>query len=954
LKTHGLISSLLLISIFAQACNAQAPVGMGGPAVGIYKNFAGAAGNEGQYITVDYDSNLLNERKLAVSGGLTLVDSGANAPITIGITNSLANGLTGATTAQGALNNVAGVSSTGDMLYYNGANWVHLAAGADGYFLTLAGGVPSWSAGTPGAGGGESFLVVNLSGALSGERAIAAGNGILGTDGGADGNYTLEVDDTVVLTLTGTQTATNKTLTSPKLTYHATDGLLLRNSAATADGKIVWADFGANRTLTIPDPGGNASFVMTAGNQTIAGTKTFSSAPVISQISNTGLLTLPTSADTLVGRATTDTLTNKLLSSAAFDTQITLNQTSGNYTITWNNPAANRGYRIQDMGTGADFLFKAQAESLTAGGVLYGDATKVRITAQGSSGQALISAGAGTPAFGTLGAGAGGTGTTSVPAKGTILVGNNAGTAYQVLAVGADGTFLKANSGVAGGVEWGTGGAGAGTVEEVQADDSGSSDLFTVTIGNDPTVNPNVVTTLTDPNDSANSYIWGHINGQGAGTVGYKTWTSFPVTEGHSELVLFGGNGTDGAESAFANETAENRTFNYSSVNVVGGNAHNVPGCYIFSQAEIFLDGNTMTGYRAAGRGQAGGAARPSASMIGVGAPHTSSSMDLNIYQIPQGPGGFGGSVTAAGAGGGGGASPVANGGAGGTGVGTGGYGGERVAVGASTMAAIKWGGGGGGGSTSTAGVSGSGGAGGGWIIFAACDEIEDSTASGATAITAAGNNGGNASAGSAGGGGGGGGGTLWFFSQQSVTLTERTTVVGGNGGNGLGSGFAGGGGGGGGLIFAHSPSNSIGSALVDGGSGGVATSGTANNGSDGSDGTATSVTGTPNAVNVAFAVDARGVFAQAKLLKTVAAMRGQDEKHFNLSQLRHSQWLAAWYAKPGKFNELCYALNYGGDVKEAIALSETQIEPVSMDESFMIQVERTAECDLVELLPAA
>jgi hypothetical protein len=37
--------------------------------------------------------------------------------------------------------------------------------------------------------------------------------------------------------------------------------------------------------------------------------------PVISQISNTGTLTLPTSTDTLVGRDTTDTLTNKTLTS---------------------------------------------------------------------------------------------------------------------------------------------------------------------------------------------------------------------------------------------------------------------------------------------------------------------------------------------------------------------------------------------------------------------------------------------------------------------------------------------------------------------------------------------------------------------------------------------------------------------------------------------------------------
>jgi hypothetical protein len=41
--------------------------------------------------------------------------------------------------------------------------------------------------------------------------------------------------------------------------------------------------------------------------------------PVISTISNTGTITLPTSTDTLVGRATTDTLTNKTLTSAVLN-----------------------------------------------------------------------------------------------------------------------------------------------------------------------------------------------------------------------------------------------------------------------------------------------------------------------------------------------------------------------------------------------------------------------------------------------------------------------------------------------------------------------------------------------------------------------------------------------------------------------------------------------------------
>ena len=61
---------------------------------------------------------------------------------------------------------------------------------------------------------------------------------------------------------------------------------------------------------------GNAvTFAIDSTVTTLTGTQTLTNktltTPVISSISNTGALTLPTSTDTLVGRATTDTLTNK-------------------------------------------------------------------------------------------------------------------------------------------------------------------------------------------------------------------------------------------------------------------------------------------------------------------------------------------------------------------------------------------------------------------------------------------------------------------------------------------------------------------------------------------------------------------------------------------------------------------------------------------------------------------
>lgn len=51
----------------------------------------------------------------------------------------------------------------------------------------------------------------------------------------------------------------------------------------------------------------------TGSGPVVFGTSPTLSSPVISTISNTGTLTLPTSTDTLIGRATTDTLTNKTL-----------------------------------------------------------------------------------------------------------------------------------------------------------------------------------------------------------------------------------------------------------------------------------------------------------------------------------------------------------------------------------------------------------------------------------------------------------------------------------------------------------------------------------------------------------------------------------------------------------------------------------------------------------------
>jgi hypothetical protein len=89
---------------------------------------------------------------------------------------------------------------------------------------------------------------------------------------------------------------------------------------ATGDITALTAGTGisiSSATGPIPTVAIDSTVATLTGSQTLTN-KTLT-APIIATISNTGTLTLPTSTDTIVGRATTDTLTNKTLTSPAIN-----------------------------------------------------------------------------------------------------------------------------------------------------------------------------------------------------------------------------------------------------------------------------------------------------------------------------------------------------------------------------------------------------------------------------------------------------------------------------------------------------------------------------------------------------------------------------------------------------------------------------------------------------------
>jgi trimeric autotransporter adhesin len=316
-----------------------------------------------QYLRITYTNGTVQD-----VGPLTSTAYTATSPITIvGNTISLAtvpiaSGGTDATTAAGAIQNLLpsytgnankrlGLNSGGTGLEWvadGGGTVTSIAASGGSTGLTFSGS-PITSSGTLTLGGtlavasggtGATTAAdarTNLSAAYN-AITISAGTGLTG-GGDLTANRTLSIDSSVV-TLTGTQTLTNKTLTSPRIneildtngneilglspTASATDFVTIKNGIGVGVPLHIYAD-GSSASIGLHiQPKGSGLVTISDGTDFNKGIRFRSSGSAASAVtlldavSTAGrVVTLPDATTTLVGRDTTDTLTNKTIAFAS-------------------------------------------------------------------------------------------------------------------------------------------------------------------------------------------------------------------------------------------------------------------------------------------------------------------------------------------------------------------------------------------------------------------------------------------------------------------------------------------------------------------------------------------------------------------------------------------------------------------------------------------------------------
>jgi hypothetical protein len=260
----------------------------------------------------------------------------------------------------------------------------------------------------------------DISGTVPTSRTITAGTGLTG-GGDLTANRTLAIDSTVA-TLTGTQTLTNKTLTSPIVneildtngneilglspTASATDFLTVKNGIGVGVPLHVYADGSSASVGLHIQPKGTGLVTISDGTDFNKGIRFRSSGSATSAVTlldavaTAGrVITLPDATTTLVGRDTTDTLTNKSISGSTNTLSNIGNASLTNSAITINGTSTSLGGSIS-VGTVTSVDLTASTGISVSGGPVTGSGS-ITVTNTAPDQTVVLTAGTGISTSGT-------------------------------------------------------------------------------------------------------------------------------------------------------------------------------------------------------------------------------------------------------------------------------------------------------------------------------------------------------------------------------------------------------------------------------------------------------------------------------------------------------------------------------------------------------------------------
>jgi len=253
-------------------------------------------------------------------------------------------------------------------------------------------------------------------------------------------NYVIELTGALTAARTVTVPAVNKPYTFFNNTtggYAITVKVSGQTGVVIANGKKAIVYTNTTDVIEVANAPATEAGTQTLTNKTLT-------APVIGTIVNTGTLTLPTSTDTLVGRATTDTLTNKTLTSPLIGTVIGGTTASSSLTL----------QSTSGVGTTDSILFKVGNNGAT---------TAMTVDTSGN-----VGIGTSSPAA-----------SLSVVKQATALSGTGNSYGLYMYPTSSGLSYIDAITGSTGNTSLGFRTYNNGTYNEVRIDSSGNVEIFT-------------------------------------------------------------------------------------------------------------------------------------------------------------------------------------------------------------------------------------------------------------------------------------------------------------------------------------------------------------------------------------------------------------------------------------------------------------------------------------------